>query len=206
MQDKPTTHEVVLPLFSAMAERPTKRYRTIVADPPWNLPMGPTLTQKAVKPALDYPTMSQHELANLPIGLWAEDKAHLYLWTTNSMMADALALVKGWGFKYSTLITWVKRHPSNDGWMGLGRYYRSTTEHIVFAVRGGLDVFHKNQPNFFFAGRGIHSEKPAAFYDIVERMSPGPYLDVFARKQRFNWDTFGNEAFDFREHGVFHNA
>lgn len=164
------------------------------------------LTEKHVKPALEYPTMTQEELLGLPVGLWAPEQAHLYLWTTNSMVMQAFALASAWGFKPSTLITWIKRKPQNDSWMGLGRYYRSTTEHIVFAVRGGLDVLHKDQPNFFFAPRGRHSEKPAAFYDMVERMSPGPYLDVFSRKQRFNWDTWGNEAFDFRQHAVWNKG
>jgi N6-adenosine-specific RNA methylase IME4 len=194
----------VLPLFSPAAQQPTKRYRTIVADPPWPIEMGPTLTQKRVKPALEYPTMSIEELAGLPIGLWATDRAHLYLWTTSSMLDHAIRLSRVWGFKYSTVITWIKRRPVNDGWMGLGRYYRSTTEHVVFAVRGGLDVLNKDQPNFFFAPRGAHSEKPAAFYDMVQHMSHPPYLDVFARKQRFGWDTWGDEAFDFRTDGIWH--
>jgi len=201
------THHAILPMFSDMAKPPEKRYRTIVADPPWKLQLGPTLTEKRVKPALEYPQMEQHQLLNLPVGLWGEDKAHLYLWATNSTLGDALELAKVWGFKYSCLITWLKRRVPGEGsdgepsawddrWQGLGRYYRITTEHVVFAVRGGLDVMHKDQVNFFYAARGRHSEKPAAFYDMVERMSPGPYLDVFARKRRLGWDVFGNESFN----------
>ena len=215
-----STHEVVLPLFSSASQLDgnpmNRKYRTIVADPPWRIEMGPTLTKKHVKAALEYPTMTQQELLQLPVGLWAQEKAHLYLWTTNAMLGDALSLAKAWGFKFSTLITWLKRRDERDRWQGLGRYYRVTTEHIVFAVRSGLDVLNKDQPNIletmgidndglaFYAARGGHSEKPAAFYDMVERMSPGPYLDVFARKQRFNWDTFGDESYDFREHGLWH--
>ena len=202
MQDKPTTHEVVLPLFSAMAEKPTKRYRTIVADPPWKYE-SPAFGYGA---DANYPTMRPEDIANMGVGLWAEDNAHLYLWTTNSFMEEAHRIVRGWGFATKTILTWIKRRPVNDNWLGMGYYYRNVTEHILFAVRGSLKVFHNDCPNFFFAPRGSHSEKPAAFYDMVERMSPGPYLDVFARTQRLRWDTFGNEAFDFREHGVFHNA
>ena len=212
-----STHEVVLPLFSPLSEAPTKRYRTLVADPPWRIEMGPSIKPQfggQVKSVLGYPTMTQHDLMNLPVGLWAEEKAHLYLWTTNSQIGNALKLAESWGFKFSALLTWIKRreprneerdHYGDDHWMGLGRYYRITTEHVVFAVRGALDVRHKDQPNYFYAPHRGHSEKPAAFYDMVERMSPGPYLDVFARRQRFNWDTFGNESFDFREHGIFNH-
>lgn len=200
-----TTHEVILPLFQP---KPTKKYRTLVADPPWRIGTLGFKEMGGIKESLAYSTMTQQELLNLPVGMWADDKAHLYLWTTNAMLGDALELCKAWGFKFSTLITWIKRgDPRTDGWMGLGRYYRITTEHILFGVRGGLDVLNKDQPNLleevirndagfaFYAKRGRHSEKPAGFYDMVERTSPGPYLDVFARTQRFNWDTWGNECF-----------
>ena len=198
-----TTHAAVLPLFSPAAQQPTKRYRTIVADPPWRIEMGPAICGAAKR--LAYPTMTQQELLAMPIGLWAMHEAHLYLWTTNAMLPHAYELATGWGFKPSTLITWIKRASANDNRLGLGRYYRITTEHVLFAVRGSLDVYRNDQPNFFFAPRrGAHSEKPAAFYDMVQRMSPGPYLDVFARKQRFGWDTWGDEAFDFRTHGIWH--
>ncbi len=210
--NQPTTHELVLPLFAQPAgER--RRYPTIVADPPWRIEMGPTLTQKGVKPRLEYPTMSQEELLQMPIGAWAQERAHLYLWCTNSTVPQAYELASAWGFKPSTLITWIKRRDPQDGWMGLGRYFRITTEHVLFAVRSGLEVTNKDQPNLiqeaeglaFYAPRGRHSEKPSAFYDMVEHMSPGPYLDVFSRRQRFNWDTWGNEAFDFQEHGHWHD-
>ena len=185
----PDNHNLILPMFSPMAKPPTKRYRTIVADPPWRYNVKPPEGGTA------YPTMEQHELLNLPIGLWAMEDSHLYLWTTNSFLVQAHQLVRAWGFEYKTLITWVKRRPVNDNWIGLGFYYRGVTEHILFAVRGSLDVMHKDQPNIFYAPHRGHSEKPDTFYDIAEHMSPGPYLDVFARKQRMGWDCFGNEAY-----------
>lgn len=202
-----TTHEAVLPLFSPMSQAPTKRYRTLVADPPWRYDVKPP------EGGTDYPTMTQQELLSLPVGLWADDNAHLYLWTTNSFLVDAHQLVKAWGFDFKTLITWVKRNPANDRWIGMGYYFRGVTEHVLFATRGKLPVLNKDAANLiegpeegqsFYAPHGQHSEKPSSFYDMVEHMSPGPYLDVFARKQRFNWDTFGNESFDFREHSIWH--
>jgi hypothetical protein len=41
-----------------------------------------------------------------------------------------------------------------------------------------------------------HSRKPEAFLDLVEQVSPGPYLEMFARRQRLGWDTWGNEALE----------
>lgn len=32
------------------------------------------------------------------------------------------------------------------------------------------------------------------FLEIVERVSPGPWLEMFARRRRVGWDVWGNEA------------
>jgi len=204
---EPTTHEVVLPMFSPAAQQPTKRYRTIVADPPWQFDQswatngptpftGKTLYKKPRGAVANYPVMSMDELRNLPIGLWAQDNAHLYLWTTNTFMLEAHELAKVWGFKVKTILTWVKPR------LGMGTYFRNNTEHVVFAVRGSCPVLRHDVRTAFTGAQRAHSEKPDVFYDIVQSMSLGPYLDVFARKQRFGWDTWGDEAFDFRTHGI----
>lgn len=78
--------------------------------------------------------MSQKELLALPVASWAEDRAHLYLWTTNTNLRDAFDLMEAWGFAYVTTLTWVK--PS----FGLGAYFRTTTEHVLFGVRGRRPV------------------------------------------------------------------
>ena len=180
-----------------MAQAPTKRYRTLVADPPWHYDLRATdETHRARAP---YGTMSQAELLGMPVGLWAEDDSHLYLWTTNAHLPAAFAICKAWGFEYKVLITWLKgRIEANRlvEHLGMGNYYRGSTEHILFGIRGSLAVRNHDVTTAFIAPRGEHSEKPAAFYDMVERMSPGPYLDIFARKQRLGWSTFGNEAYN----------
>ena len=198
-----------LPMFSAMRQAPKKQYRTLVADPPWRY-NAPAYGYGA---DANYPTMTVPELLSMPVGLWATEKAHLYLWTTNSFLVEAHQIAKAWGFDPKTVLTWIKRHEPNDPehltvyddkWLGMGHYFRGVTEHVVFATRGNLDTRSKSEPNFFFAPRGQHSEKPDAFYDLVSRNSYGPFLDVFARKQRFIgetdfevMDTFGNESFNF---------
>lgn len=195
-----STHEVILPLFQT---KPEKRYRTLVADPPWNF--DDHLGEGPKGASAHYPTMTLAELSMLPVGGWALDDSCLYLWTVNAFIVQAHSLAKAWGFIPRTIITWVKgRIEANHliQQIGLGHFYRNTTEHILFCVRGSINVMDHAMPTAFLAPKGGHSEKPDTFYDIVERMSPGPYLDVFSRKQRFNWDTWGNEAFDFRTHSV----
>ena len=202
-----TTHATVLPMFSPAAQQPTKRYRTIVADPPWGYrdKLGGPHERGAEG---HYGTMTMEELYGLPVGAWGMDDSHLYLWATNAFLEEGHHLAKVWGFTPRTVLTWVKGRIEGGRLVqhiGLGHFYRNTTEHILFCVRGKQDTKYHDTPTAFIAERHAHSEKPAAFYDMVQRMSPGPYLDVFARKQRFGWDTWGDEAFDFRTHGIWHN-
>ena len=203
----PTTHATVLPMFSPAAQQPTKRYPCVICDPPWRYDLrAQDKTHRARAP---YPTMTQEELRGMPIGLWAADRAHLFLWVTNAFIAEGLELVRMWGFEYKTLLTWVKgRFEAGRlvAHIGTGNYFRNNTEHVLFGVRGSLPVLNHDTPTAFIAPRGEHSEKPAAFYDIVQHMSMGPYLDVFARSQRFGFDTWGDEAFDFRTDGIWHGG
>lgn len=200
-EPSPTTHALVLPMFSPAAQQPTKRYRTIVADPPWRYDSKLV----GLRGATNYPTMTQEELLNLPVGLWTMTKAHLYLWTTDAFMVQAHQIATAWGFEVKNIIPWFKGKDEDSVRMSVGFYFRHCCEYILFGVRGSLSVKRHDQPNVLFAPRGAHSEKPAAFYDMVERMSHGPYLDVFARKQRFHWDTWGDEAFNFETDGVWHD-
>jgi N6-adenosine-specific RNA methylase IME4 len=138
-------------------------------------------------------------IAGLPVSEWAEADAHIYLWTTNGFMEEAHQIARAWGVKQKTIVTWCKgkeESPRNEETkqIGAGRYFRNSTEHALFCVKGKVMCLRADMPTHFTAPRSRHSEKPAAFYDIVESMSPGPYLDVFARKLRFNWDAWGDEV------------
>ena len=194
----PSNHNAILPMFSPMMQQPEKKYRTIVADPPWKYELRQhDASHRARAP---YPMMTTEEIIGLPVALWGHENSHLYLWTTNAHMLDAHRIAAAWGFNTKTILTWAKgrvEHSRLIQHMGTGNYYRGSTEHVLFCIRGSLPVLNQDKTTLFVAPRREHSEKPAAFYDMVEHMSPGPYLDVFARAQRFNWDTFGDESFNF---------
>lgn len=171
-------------------------YRTIVADPPWQYEQSRIVTtSKAAKTrpeaSAQYPTMPVSDIAAIPVAeRWADDDAHLYLWTTNPLLPHAFGVMEAWGFTYRTLITWRK-----TGTLGLGYYFRGETEHVLFGTRGRLPIEpSRRQRNWLEAPRRGHSVKPDAFLDLVEQVSPGPYLELFARRQRLGWDTWGNEA------------
>jgi N6-adenosine-specific RNA methylase IME4 len=161
------------------------RYRTIVADPPWRYQSAATKADAGKH----YPTMSLDELAELPIRSLAAGDAHLWLWGTNAMLEDAYWLARVWGFRPITLVTWCKKQP------GVGYYLRNNTEQLIFATRGKPMVPEKKPlATWYVWPRGEHSRKPDASYDLVEQVSPGPYLELFARRNRLGWDTWGNEC------------
>jgi N6-adenosine-specific RNA methylase IME4 len=168
-----------------LAVKPLKgKFRTIVIDPPWHYSGVP----ERARPT--YATLTQKELLALPVSSWADDPAHLYLWTTNADLPNAFELMEAWGFKYMTMLTWVK--PS----FGMGSYFRTSTEHVLFGVRGHLLTRVRNIGTHFTAPKTFHSEKPDAFYELAERASYPPYVDVFARKKRSGWSAWGNEIRD----------
>lgn len=173
------------------------QYRTIVADPPWqvNTPngWGKNGTSSGHK-WLPYQAMSLDEISELPVQDCAAEVAHLYLWTTNKWVEASYQVARVWGFKPSTLLTWCK---SPHG-LGPGGHYVQTTEFVLFARRGaeGRNPAQRCESTWFQWARGSHSAKPEAFLDLVETVSPGPYLELFARRQRLGWDTWGNEALE----------
>lgn len=142
-----------------------------------------------------YPTMSISELAALCVGEIASRDAHLWLWTTNSFMEEAHVLAKAWAFKPTTVLTWAKvkkgtREPS----MKTGWWFRNATEHVLFCTRGRVDRKAPPLPTWFPHERLPHSVKPQFFFDLARQVSPGPYVEVFARRRRPHWSAWGNEV------------
>jgi N6-adenosine-specific RNA methylase IME4 len=180
------------------------RYRTIVADPPWRYTnkadgvkeLGASKAERARR----YHTMRTEDMARLPVADLADERAHLYVWVTNPVLTEqrqsiigdltAPALIRAWGFEPRSLVTWVKAGPP-----GLGFYWRGNTEHVIFATRGDAKVpVERRLRNHFESPRRGHSEKPDLFLDLVEQVSDGPYVEMFARRARFGWDYWGDQS------------
>jgi N6-adenosine-specific RNA methylase IME4 len=168
-----------------------KEFVTITADPPWQY------DNKATRGAAEdhYGTMSLDELTALDIddlpelGVPVADNAHLYLWVTNGFLRQGFDVVEAWGFTYKACLTWIKPQ------IGTGNYFRNATEHVLFGIRGRLPTNANDIPTWFRADRTRHSAKPDSFFDLVEKSSPGPYLEIFGRyRRRFGWWHWGNEA------------
>lgn len=173
-----------------------RRYRTIVADPPWEMPSGGTyrgVARYTKRPSeLPYRTLPLDEIGSLPVRELAEREAHLYLWVPNAHLRNAFGICSDWGFKPSQVLVWCKTPRG----LGLGGAFTNTTEFVVFARRGSLRSKTRIDTTWFHWTRphNNHSAKPEAFLDLVEQVSPGPYLELFARRNRLGWDTWGNES------------
>lgn len=174
---------------------PQGEFRCIVADPPWMPALGGTWAAKADKgrPQRFYATMTLDAIKSLPVP--SAPQSHLYLWCVTQHIDWGYDVARAWGFEPVTMLTWCK--PGR----GVGRF-GCNTEHVLIARRGG----RKDNPfgeggrcapatnsTWFTWPRGKHSEKPAAFYQLAERLSPGPRLDLFARQRRAGWESWGDE-------------
>ena len=247
-----------------------KKYRTIVADPPWPYEEGFQGWGRGRR-VLPYSSMPLAEIAALPVDEFAAPGCHLYVWTTNRYLPDAVSIVERWGFSYTATLVWCKP----PGPKGRGGRFATNVEFVVHAatheykpprrvrragalirsareqagltraevfhrVRGGkktgivnnweLDISLPNEEDWaklqqlLPALAGVqrpdvpaapsrnsepyfrhetawwqwpvagHSVKPEAFLDIVEAVSPEPRLEMFSRRARLGWDTWGDEA------------
>jgi N6-adenosine-specific RNA methylase IME4 len=187
------------------------RYRTIVADPPWRQKAGPQFPKTAksgrnyertstTSRFLEYPTLNVDEISGLPVRDLAERDAHLYLWVTNRYIEAGYTIARAWGFTPVVLLTWAKAPRG----IGLGGTFCQSTEHVLFARRGSLAAKTRVDSTWWSWTRqdAAHSKKPEAFLDLVESVSPGPYLEMFARRNRLGWDTWGNESLEHVEMGA----
>ena len=177
-----------------------KKYKTILADPPWNESGGGQCKRGADK---HYNLMKTSEIILLKdfIKNISEGNCHLYLWVTNNFLEDGLKVMKEWGFRYITLITWLKDKA------GLGQYYRDITESCLFGIKGQLPykiINEKRQQGItgFYYPRGMHSQKPGKMKEMIETVSYPPYVELFSRKKLDlfsnikddEWDYIGNES------------
>lgn len=173
------------------------KYRTIVADPPWDVkrPAGWGTTEN--HRSQPYPVMGTDDIAALPVSELAAPVAFLFLWTVNAYVEASYEVARSWGFRPVTLLTWCKKPLGRLA----GGYFTNTTEFILHARRGSWSEgrTHAVGTSWFEWPRRGQSEKPEAFLDLVEEHFPAPRIELFARRQRLGWDTWGNEALNHVE-------
>ena len=159
-------------------------FGTIYADPPWLYDNQGTRAATGNH----YGGMTIDELCALPMAALAAPDAHLHLWTTNAFLFDAPRIFEAWGFEFRSSLVWVKPQ------MGIGNYWRNSHEFLLTAIRGNAKRFNDHAlKSWLECDRGQHSAKPEQVRSMIERASPGPYLELFGRRAADNWTVWGNQ-------------
>jgi N6-adenosine-specific RNA methylase IME4 len=191
-----------------------QKYDVILADPPWSHSEKPPelwgeelLKQnpQARCPARHYPVMSIDAIIDLPISVFATSNCALFMWGCWPLLFEMPAVAEAWGFSYRTIAwVWVKANSTGFGhFMGLGNYTRANTEPCLLFVKGKMPVATKDVLALIYSPRREHSRKPDEQYGKIERLYPNMrYLELFARKKREGWDSWGNEVESDIEIGV----
>lgn len=173
---------------------PNKKYKIIYADPPWSYKAkNPTCKiekqPKTCSVNYYYSTMSLNDIKDLPINNISGNDCILFLWATTPLIQEALEVMKSWGFKYKTMITWEK---TNKDCMGY--WFRVCTEHLLVGVKGNITAFRSMQRTLYSCPRLKHSQKPSFFRSLINKIYEGNKIELFARERVEGWDCWGNEV------------
>ena len=175
----------------------TEEIKTIYADCPWALGGGTKHGWSKKRPEAKYSVMPLDDIKSLQFDYPIAEQAHLWLWVTNGFIPQGLEVMEAWGFKYITSVVWVKNR------IGLGQYIRTKHETLLFGRKGKplpykkIDGKRVTVPSAFEAPLTKHSKKPLEVYQMIEKVSYPPYLELFARNievERPDWTYWGNEA------------
>jgi len=194
------------------------KYRTIVADPPWPYPDGafkkPLVTGhsqsrkrdpdfavqgKFSKRSMPFDGMSIDELKTIPVATLADESGcRLFLWTTNAYLPVSFSVLIAWGFTYGQTLVWHKANP-----LPLPSHVAPNSAEFIVVGRMGRPGRTGAFPSAVIhqAVQKGHSRKPEIFLDYIEQVSPGPYVELFARRHRLGWDVWGNESANTAELG-----
>jgi N6-adenosine-specific RNA methylase IME4 len=162
---------------------PQGEFDIILADPPWNYDIN-----IRGSPDDHYNVMTNEAIENLEIP--AAENAILFLWATAPKIQEAIKVLKAWGFTYRSHAVWIKDK------IGNGYYFRSQHELLLVGKKGNIPTPQEKDrhSSVIMAATKEHSEKPDIVYQIIEQMYPNrKYLELFARKEREGWTSWGNE-------------
>lgn len=175
-----------------------QQYDLILADPPWKYNPWPARGHAGNH----YPIMSEAEIAALPVQRLAKKNAVLLMWTTGLKMAEALNVMRAWGFEYrGVFCTWVKT--TKDGKrmaMSCGYYTRSGSEFVLMGIRGKPTALRRDGRRdvrqVLHAPRTRHSAKPEALHKMATDVFPHAVdrIELFARRPVDGWTVWGNEV------------
>ena len=186
-------------------------FRVILADPPWSYDNFGLKKHDAA--SAHYPTMSYGDLAAIPVAKWAGEESVLVLWGCWPQADKAVDLARAWGFReHVTGFPWIKTYPNGSPVCGPGFWVRGASEFVLISRCGSISrdeeaskplALMVGEERAFFSVPGKHSARPLGIHEWLEATLPGPRLELFARREREGWTTWGNElGFELGPWGV----
>jgi len=177
------------------------KYNVIYCDPPYtyrNIKTGGSMKSGALN---FYPTITNKDLKLLPISNICEKDCIMFLWVTVPLIDEGMELLKSWGFKYKTMLTWRKVMS-----LGLGYHFRGQTEHILVGMKGKIKALRCQVENIYQCRALKHSEKPEYFRGLIEMATENipsrKMVELFSRKTNIPcWKTTGldSDGIDIRD-------
>lgn len=173
------------------ARSPRKRFRVILADPPWDAQQ--TSRHGA---AQHYPLMSPQRILGMGPAMQtlAAEQAFCFLWVTTATVPLGIKVLEAWGFAYTSFYFWAKPR------LLMGNTFRNAGELLLLGLHGrGTRVSFRAQPNWGLHPLQDHSHKPEEIHNMIERLvgGRGPFLELFARRPTPTatpWDIWGDEV------------
>ena len=175
-----------------------KKFKTILADPPWRFQNSTGKMAPEHKRLSRYPTMNLEDIKSLPVSNLCNNPAHLYLWVPNALLTEGLEVMKSWGFKYKTIaFNWIKTTSKGNYCKNVAPWTMKSSEICLFGVKGMMTKYKKanNIESLVVAERTKHSKKPEEVRNRIELLFGDlPRIELFARKTSPGWDVWGNEV------------
>ena len=180
-----------------------KKYKTIYADPPWRF-KNFSVKGEGRNAISHYDCLTIPQLKKLNIAKYADKDCALFMWVTDPLLDQGMELINSWGFTYKTVaFYWVKTNKKvdleklsakKDFFTGLGYWTRANPEMCLLATKGNPKRISKEVRRLIVSKRREHSRKPDEVYEAIENLVGGPYLELFARKTKKGWDSWGNQV------------
>ena len=178
-----------------MTIRNTIKYSALLVDPPWHFA---TYSARGRGRCADrhYTCLPLDAIKAMPVADMVTDDSVLFLWTTDTHLLQALEVIEAWGFVYKTVgFYWAKTTKDGKRFpIGLGHWTRANPEMCLLATRGHPHRLAKNVRKLIVSPRREHSRKPDDIYESIERLVPGPYLELFSRTTADGWECMGDEC------------
>lgn len=181
-------------------------YQAIYCDPPWRYEVWAEGSQNTRLASSKYHVMRSKDIASLPVSELAAKDCVLFMWITWPQALDAFDIIKAWGFTYKTCaFSWIKGDAKQleffqddvAPFVGMGYWTRANSEACLLATRGNPKRLNADVRQAIVEPRREHSRKPNCVYERIERLVSGPFVELFARNTRPNWDSWGNETHKF---------